>query len=193
MLPKARTHAVALAVGGRRIPPARRALHSSARVCAKVKVKRTSPAPLQHNSFTALSGPNFLTVLPTPLPIGEQGAAEHQRYFPDSSAMAQVAILEACLSNFRDIPRAQTLFDELRRERKATNFIDVRVFNRFLDAYFTLAENPETSPKEAEKYRMHAWELYKSMVENKETVSPNPHTIALMLRGLLRYIIVTPV
>ena len=197
MLPKARTHATptssaaALARGGRRIPEARRALYLSARVCAKVKVQRTSPAPLRLTSFKDLRGPNFLTVLPTPLPVGEQDEAEHQRYFPDSNSMALVAIVDACLSNFHDIPRAQSLFADLRRDRKATNFIDVRVFNRFLYAYFTLAEDPNTLPKQAEKYRMQAWELYKSLVENKETVDPNPHTSALMLRGLLRYISIT--
>jgi hypothetical protein len=158
-----------------------------------VKVKRISPTPLQFNIFKELRGPSALTLLPTPLPVGEQGAEEHQTVFPDSNTLALVAILDACLSNFRDIPRAQSLFADLRRERKATNFIDVRVFNRFLYAYFTLAEDPHTSPKETENYRMQAWELYKSLVENKETVSPNSHTSALMLRGLLRYITITTV
>jgi len=197
MLPKARTHAAstcsaaALVVGGGRIPTARRALHSSARVCAEVKAQRISPSPLRLNTFKDLRGPEFLTILPTPLPVGEQGAAEHQRYFPDSSFVALVAIVDACLSNFHDIPRAQSLFAELRDDRKAVNFMDVRVFNRFLHAYFTLAENPNTGYKDAEKHRIQAWGLYKSMVENKERVEPNPHTSALMLRGLLRYISVT--
>jgi hypothetical protein len=70
--------------------------------------------------------------------------------------------------------------------------MDVRVFNRFLHAYFTLAEDPNTQPKEAEKYQMQAWELYKSMVENNEPVVPSPHTSAIMLRGLLRQVITTP-
>ena len=194
MLLTVRTHAAsASSAAARRIPAARRALHSSARVCAKVKAQRASPAPLQPNSFTELRGPEFLTVLPTPLPVGEQSAAEHQHYFPDSNAMALVAIVDACLTNYHDIPRAQSIFAELRRDRKATSFIDVRVFNRFLQAYFTLAENPVTPLEEAEQYRMQAWELYKSMVENNETVEPNSHTSALMLRGLLRYTTLTSV
>jgi hypothetical protein len=175
-------------MGGRRIPSVRRSLHSSARICAKVKVQRTSTVSSRLNSFKDLRGPEFLTVLPTPLPVGEQGAAEHQLYFPDSRFMAHIAILEACLSNFHDITRAQILFAELRGDQKASNFMDVRVFNRFLHTYFTLAEKPNTSPKEAEEHRMQAWDLYKSMVENKEAADPNPHTSALMLRGLLRYI-----
>ena len=204
MLPKARTHvastssaALALTVGGRgrRFPvpapaplplPAARPLHSSARVRARVKVQRTSPAPPLLNSLRDLRGPEFLTVLPTPLPVGEQGSVEHQRYFPDSNITALVAIVDACLSNFHDIPRAQSLFAELRRDRKAVHFLDVRVFNRFLHAYFTLAEDPNTSPREAEKYRMRAWELYTSMVENKEPAAPKAHTSAVMLWGLLR-------
>ena len=194
MLPKARTHAASTSsAAARRIPAARRALHSSPRVCAKVKAQRASPAPLRLNSFKELRGPEFLTVLPTPLPVGEQGAAEHQRYFPDSSTMVLVAMIDACLTNFNDIPRAQLLFADLRRDRKATSFLDVRVFNRFLHAYFTLAENPNTSYRPAEMYRMYAWELYKSMVDSKETVGPNAHTSALMLCGLLRYIILTSV
>ena len=194
MLPTARTHAASSSsAAARRIPAARRALHSSARVCAKVKTQRVSPAPLRLNSFKELRGPEFLTVLPTPLPVGEQGAAEHQRYFPDSSAMALVAMVDACLTNFHDIPRAQLLFADLRRDRKATSSLDVRVFNRFLHAYFTLAEDPNTSIEPAQNYRMHAWELYKSMVENKETAEPNSHTSALMLRGLLRYTNLTSV
>ena len=192
MLSTARTHAASTSsAAARRIPAARRALHSSARVCAKVKAQRASPTPVQLNSFKELRGPEFLTVLPTPLPVGEQSAAEHQHYFPDSNCMALVAIVDACLTNFHDIPRAQSLFAELRRDRKATSFMDVRVFNRFLHTYFTLAENPGTASKKAEQYRMQAWELYKSMVESQETVEPNSHTSALMLRGLLRYTTLT--
>ena len=158
-----------------------------------MKVKRTSSAPLPLNNLKDLRGPEFLTILPTPLPVSEQGAAEHQRYFPDSNVMAHVAIVDACLANFRDVPRARSLFAELRRDRKAANFVDVRVFNRFLHTYFLLAEDPNTSPEETDKYRMLAWELYNSMVENKENVVPNSHTSALMLHGLLRYIIITAV
>lgn len=156
-----------------------------------MKVLRTSPAPPLLNNLKDLRGPEFLTVLPTPLPVSEQGAAEHQHHFPDSSVMAHVAIIDACLTDFYDVPRAESIFAELRRDRRAANFMDVRVFNRFLHAYFSLAENPSTSPREVEKYRMRAWELYKSMVANMENVVPNPHTSALMLRGILRYIIIT--
>lgn len=181
----------ALAVGGRM--PTARPLHSSARVCAKVKVQRASPRPTRLNSFKDLRAPEFLTVLPTPLPVSEQDATEHQRYFPDSSVMALMAIVDACLTNFHDIPRAQSLFADLRTDRKAANFMDVRIFNRFLHAYFSQAESPDTSSREAEKYRMQAWELYKSMVANEERAVPNPHTSALMLRGILRYITITAV
>lgn len=149
--------------------------------------------PPRLNSLNDLHGPEFFTVLPTPLPVGEQGAVEHQRYFPDSSVMARVAIIDACLADFYDIPRAQSLFAELRRDRKATKFMDVRIFNRFIHTYFLLAEDTKTSPRETEKYRVRAWELYKSMVANEEQVVPNPHTSALMLRGLLRYIFITVV
>ena len=194
MLPTARTHVASTSsAAARRIPAARRALHLSARVCAKVKAQRATPAPVRLNSFNELRGPEFLTVLPTPLPVGEQSAAEHQHYFPDSNCMALVAIVDACLTNFHDIPRAQSIFADLRRDRKATSFMDVRVFNRFIHAYFKLAEIPGTPLTEAKQYRMQAWELYKSMVENKETVEPNSHTSALMLRGLLRYTILTSV
>jgi hypothetical protein len=181
------TYNSALTVGGRRFRSAR-PFHSSARVCAKVKVERTSPEPEPPllDNFRDLRGPEFLTVLPTPLPVSEQAAVEHQRYFPDSGVMARVAIVDACLTNFHDVPRAESLFAELRRDQRAANFIDVRIFNRFLHAYFTLAENPNTSPKQAEKYRMQAWELYKSMVENEERVVPKSHTSACMLYGLLR-------
>jgi hypothetical protein len=179
----------ALAVGGR-IPTAR-PLHSSTRVCTKVKAQRASPTPPRLNIPKDLRAPEFLTVLPTLLPVREQDAAEHQRYFPDSSLMGLMAIVDACLANLHDIPRAQSLFADLRLDRKAANFMDVRVFNRFLHAYFSSAESPDTLSREAEKYRMQAWELYKSMVGNNERAVPNPHTGALMLRGLLRYIIIT--
>ena len=119
-----RSHVVMeVALGGRRSPAAR-PLHSSTRVSAKMKVQRASPGPPLLNNLKDLRGPEFFTVLPTPLAVSEQGAAEHQHHFPDSSVMAHVAIIDACLTDFYDVPRAESIFAELRRDRRADSILN---------------------------------------------------------------------
>ncbi|KAI0371017.1 hypothetical protein BV20DRAFT_921977, partial [Pilatotrama ljubarskyi] len=53
------------------------------------------------------------TILPTPLPA-DSADQTHQYLFTDSPTQDLVAVMDACLHNLHDVPRAKGIFDRLR-------------------------------------------------------------------------------
>ncbi|KAF8317989.1 hypothetical protein DL93DRAFT_2055181, partial [Clavulina sp. PMI_390] len=54
-----------------------------------------------------------MVVLPTPLPSDEK-SAQDSYYFPRSSHVEMLNIIDACMFRGHDMPRARVLFDSLR-------------------------------------------------------------------------------
>ncbi|KAG2159045.1 uncharacterized protein EDB93DRAFT_1053847, partial [Suillus bovinus] len=53
------------------------------------------------------------TILPTPLP-DDRASALNSFYFTDSPTQDQLAVMDACLHNLYDVPRAKQIFEQLR-------------------------------------------------------------------------------
>ncbi|KAI0052455.1 hypothetical protein FA95DRAFT_1454889, partial [Auriscalpium vulgare] len=69
------------------------------------------PSTSDMDSFLRIRTP--FTVLPTPLPQ-DRYSAENDYYFAGSSTRDIVAVMDACLHNGYDVPRAKLIFDKLR-------------------------------------------------------------------------------
>ncbi|KAF8804051.1 hypothetical protein BYT27DRAFT_7053086, partial [Phlegmacium glaucopus] len=55
-----------------------------------------------------------LTILPTPLPPGSASVEGYDRWFKDSKSQDMAGIIDACLHDLYDVPRAQNVFERLR-------------------------------------------------------------------------------
>ena len=125
------------------------------------------------------------TMLPTPLP-DDKSSALNDFYFPDSPTQEQVAIMDACLHNLYDVPRAQQLFENMRRDKPGDPLLDKRVYNTFLEAYVEMAT---TKAKDNGEYWVrNAWRLFQIMERGNEKVVPNASTYAIILTAWMRYV-----
>lgn len=127
--------------------------------------------------------PQF-TMLPTPLP-DDKSSALNDFYFPDSPTQDSLAIMDACLHNLYDVPRAKQVFENMREKRPGDPLLDTRVYNSFLEAYVNMASTKE---KENSAYWIqNAWELFDIMERGQERVVPTSGTYAILLTAWLRY------
>ncbi|KAF8554654.1 hypothetical protein OG21DRAFT_1389212, partial [Imleria badia] len=55
------------------------------------------------------------TILPTPLPDQSHSTPLSTYFFPDSPTQDQLAVMDACLYNLYDVPRAKQIFERLRK------------------------------------------------------------------------------
>ena len=85
-------------------------------------------------------------------------------------------MVDACLHNLFDVPRAESVFQAMRNERSPA--LEIGLYNTFLETYLALANK---EPTEANKHIEGALRLYDSVIHEKEPVSPNPRTFSVML------------
>lgn len=87
------------------------------------------------------------TLLPAPLP-SDHSSPLNDFYFTDSPTQDHLAIMDACLHNAYNVPRAQAIFSRLRLKSTQTphiadtgpcSLLTTRVYNEFLDVYLGLA------------------------------------------------------
>ena len=123
-----------------------------------------------------------VAVIPTPLPDGQSPSVQptiHNFYFSETSTQDQLSIIDACIHNFYDVPRAMQVFEQLRKSEKGQAVLDVGVYNSLLDAYIGMA----MSPSEQKTFWIEeACALYEEMDYSSTSVPPNAHTYASMLR-----------
>ncbi|KAF7293147.1 DNA-directed RNA polymerase [Mycena chlorophos] len=94
---------------------------------------------------------------PPPLPQNFRSAL-NDVWFTNSATQEMLAIMDACLHNLYDVPRAKTIFERLRDTDSGA--VDSRVVNAMLEAYLKMASQSDTD------YWVEAlWELFNSMVE----------------------------
>ncbi|KIM89933.1 hypothetical protein PILCRDRAFT_812715 [Piloderma croceum F 1598] len=127
--------------------------------------------------------PQF-TMLPTPLP-DDRSSALNDFYFPDSPTQDLVAVMDACMHNLYDVPRATQIFENMRRDRPGEPLLDTRVYNSFLEAFIEMATTKGQSNRDY--WVNKAWTLFGIMDDGKEKVVPTAGTYATMLIAWLRF------
>lgn len=124
-----------------------------------------------------------LTILPTPLPADSEDAAT--MIFPDTTVQNTISIVEACVHNLHDVPRARTVFERLRRTHKGDSTLHAGLYNTMLDAYIEMATTKQ--PERRSHWVEDACALYEVMETGKDKVNPTANTYAIMLRAWVRF------
>jgi DNA-directed RNA polymerase len=124
------------------------------------------------------------TILPTPLP-DDRASALNNFYFTDSPTQDQLAVMDACLHNLYDVPRAKQIFDQLRTSKSREPLLESRIYNSFLEAYIHMAFVKE--PEDRTLWVEDACHLYHLMEKGTDRVHPTASTYAIMLLAWRRY------
>ncbi|KAJ7875287.1 DNA/RNA polymerase [Mycena olivaceomarginata] len=120
-----------------------------------------------------LQRPQTYTIIPPPLPQ-EYTSDANDYWFSDSTTQELMAVMNTCLYNLYDVPRAKGIFDRLRSQSSAA--LDAQVVNAMLEAYL------KSAAQEEPEYWMDAvWELADA------TIEPTPRTFALMFLAIHRF------
>lgn len=138
----------------------------------------------QNNLQSFLTRRPQFTMLPTPLP-DDKSSAVNDFYFPDSPTQDLLAIMDACLHNLYDVPRAKQVFENMREKSRGDPILSARVYNSFLEAYVNMASTKETLNKTY--WIKNAWNLFDLMERGQENVSPTAGSYAILLTAWLRY------
>ncbi|KAI0070874.1 DNA/RNA polymerase [Panus rudis PR-1116 ss-1] len=124
------------------------------------------------------------TVLPPLLSDGMHSPTDEPLLI-GSQALTTASIIDACLHNLHDVPRAKQIFDSLRRSKENTGIMETRLYNAFLNAYIEVALNKD--PGRRSHWVEDACALFEAMEEGREGVAPNANTYAIMLRAWARF------
>jgi len=148
---------------------------------SKPNGRNGATAPEDMHKFLQRGTP--YTILPTPLPT-DQSSHLNDLYFTDSPTQDLLAVIDACLHNLHDVPRAKQIFERLRTSSKAETALDTRLHNSLLEAFVAMATSKGSGNR-------HAWleevlALFDSMEAGTGTAAPNATTYALMLTAWLR-------
>ena len=121
------------------------------------------------------------TVLPPPLPT-DRHSELNDLYYTNTPACDMIAVMDACLHNCYDVPRAKEIFDGLRAKR-SEQILYPRLYTAFVEAYLNMAlKEPERKALWVED----AWMLLDSLFNGQEKVAVSSGTYALALVAWLR-------
>ncbi|KAF5352936.1 hypothetical protein D9758_007875 [Tetrapyrgos nigripes] len=135
-----------------------------------------------------LNSPPRLTLLPTPRP--DQSTSSQAWWFSDSQTQDLLAVMDACLHQLHDVPRAKEVFTRLRKEAVGASrrsVLDPRLYNAFLEAYLNMASTPGKGAANRDYWMESAWELYDAMESDRDGVEPTTGTYATMFLSILRF------
>ncbi|KAJ7260885.1 hypothetical protein B0H12DRAFT_1106881 [Mycena haematopus] len=125
-----------------------------------------------------LQRPQTYAIIPPPLPQ-EYTSEANDYWFSDSTTRELMAVMNTCLYNLYDVPRAKGIFDRLRSQSSAA--LDEQVVNAMLEAYLKMAAQSEPD------YWIDAsWELADA------TIDPTSRCYALMFLAMHRFPEYTP-
>lgn len=199
----------------------------------KALATRAPPPPQSQNTQFNLfvqhggggGGPTFLTpslstflpqnlqtytILPTPTAAPSKdflfpasSSSTSRQVFSPSPLHQVLAVIDACLANSYDVPRARALFNGLRTDKTLKGHPlmgDVRMYNSVLRGYLVKAyqmgdelEGIEgISEKEREMWLDEFWNLYEVLAQNAE-VQPNASTFGLALVAHIRSTLPLPI
>jgi DNA-directed RNA polymerase len=134
-------------------------------------------SPLSNLIIEFLDRKPRLTILPTPLPFGSPTVEGYDQWFKDSKSQDMSGIIDACLYNLVDVPRAQNVFDRLRQSAGAS-VLGSGLYNSLLNAYLGM------SLKDAGKKNYwveEAWKLYNILESGEDDVLPSVRTYSIVL------------
>jgi DNA-directed RNA polymerase len=95
-----------------------------------------------------------------------------------------IAVMDACLHNCYDVPRAKEIFDGLRAKR-SEQILHPRLYTAFVEAYLNMAlKEPEKKALWVED----AWLLLDSLFNGQEKVAVTSGAYALALIAWLRFV-----
>lgn len=123
------------------------------------------------------------TFIPTPLP-DDMTSPLNDFYFPDSPTQDKLAVIDACLHNCYDVPRAKFVFTQLRKNRRGDPILQPQLYNLFIEAYSEMATGKDQ--KHRNMWLEDAWGLYEAMESGEDNVAPNSGTYAVMLKLWLK-------
>ena len=118
-----------------------------------------------------------LTILPTPLPPGSASVEGYDRWFKDSKCQDMAGIIDACLHNLYDIPRAQDVFQRL-RQKAGSSILGSGLYNSVLHAYLGMSLK---DPIKKNYWVEEAWKLYNIMESGQDDVQPTVRTYSIIL------------
>ncbi|KAG7096404.1 hypothetical protein E1B28_003847 [Marasmius oreades] len=166
--------------------PARLYSTPSKRADAPALATQHAPLPNQYSPNPELEGflqvPPRFTFLPTPRP---ESAVNSNLWFTNSAIQDQLAIINACLHNSYDVPRAKSIFDRLRCQPGSSAFLEPRMYDAFLEAYVNVASKDSEDNKEY--WLENVWDLYEALETERERVVPTDATYAIMVIAWLRF------
>lgn len=126
------------------------------------------------------------TFLPTPKPEGSAASSQNNVWFMDTSTQDQLAIMDACLHNLYDVPRAKNIFERMRSSRN-THALDPKIYNAILEGYSKMAGSRKDI--EEKNYWLECfWDLYEVMETGKENVAATASTYANVLWTWYTYV-----
>ena len=117
-----------------------------------------------------------LTILPTPLPPGST-AEGFDQWFKDSKSQDMAGIIDACLHDLYDVPRAQNVFERL-RERAGSSILGSGLYNSLLNAFLGMSLK---DPCRKNYWVEEAWKLYNIMETGEDDVRPTVRTYSIIL------------
>jgi len=127
------------------------------------------------------------TILPPPLPLDKRSELNDLLY-TDSPTQDLLAVMDACLHNGYDVPRAKEIFDGL-RARRAEQILHPRLYTSFVEAYLDMALK---EPQKRSLWVEDAWTLLDSLFSGNEKVPVTTGAYALALIAWLRYVYASP-
>lgn len=121
------------------------------------------------------------TILPAPLPQDKHSELNDLLY-TNSPMQDLIAVMDACLHNGYDVPRAKEIFDNL-RARGAEQIVHPRLYTAFVAAYLDMGIK---EPGKKSMWVEDAWILLDSLFSGNEKISVTPGAYALALIAWLR-------
>ena len=136
-----------------------------------------SGSPLSHLISEYLVRKPQLTILPTPLPPGSGSVDGYNQWFKDSKSQDMAGIIDACLHNLYDVPRAQNVFERL-RQQAGSSILGSGLYNSILQAYLGMSLK---DPIKKNYWVEEAWKLYNIMESGQDDVQPSVRTYSIIL------------
>lgn len=91
-----------------------------------------------------------------------------------------MSIMDACLHNLYDVPRAKVIFEQL-RQNDTKSLLEIGVYNAFIEAYYGMAIQKDRDNSQQWLDNIH--DLYQILESEVENTAPNKVTYGLMLRA----------
>jgi len=151
---------------------------------SKLNAQKDKDATVPEDMHNFLKRGTPYTILPTPLPA-DQSSQLNDLYFTDSPTQDLLAVIDACLHNLYDVPRAKQIFERLRNSSKADAVLNTRLYNSLLEAFIAMATSKDSGDRLG--WLEEALILFDSMERGMNAAAPNATTYALMLAAWLRW------